>query len=65
MRESEKVIEQRGVSVVANLRPSLIAKNSAIRMKAVASSLQAVVMKWTGIKIAETNGETGSQEPSV
>ena len=41
MRESEKrVTEQGEVSVVANLRPSLMAKSSAVRMEAEASSLQ-------------------------
>ena len=35
MRESEKrLIEQGGGSVVANLRPSLTAKSSAVRMEA-------------------------------
>ena len=49
VRESEKrVTEQGGVSVVANLMPSLMAKSFAIRMEAEASSLQAVAVEHCG-----------------
>ena len=39
MESEKRGIEQRGLSVVANLSPSLMAKNSAVRMEAVADSL--------------------------
>ena len=67
VRESEnRVTEQGGVSVVANLRPSLMAKSSAVRMEAEAGSLQAVAVERTGIYIAApTKGGAGRREPLV
>ena len=67
MRESEKrLIEQGGVSVVANLRPSLTAKSFAVRMEAEASILQSVAVECTGIYIAvPMEGGAGRREPSV
>ena len=46
VRESEKrVIEQGEVSVVATLRPSLMAKSSAVRMEAETGSFQAMAVE--------------------
>ena len=66
-RESEKrVIEQGEASVVANLRPSLMAKSSAVRMEAEVGSLQAVAVERTGTYIAApTEGGVRRREPSV
>ena len=66
-RESEKrVTEQGEVSVVANLRPSLMAKSSADRIEAEAGSLQAVAVECIGTYIAApTEGGVGRREPSV
>ena len=53
VRESEKrLAEQRergGVSVVANLRPFLMAKSPAVRMEAEAGSLQAVAVDYSRV----------------
>ena len=67
MRESEKrVTEQGEVSVVANLRPSLMAKSSAVRMEAETGSLQAVVVEHTGMYVAApTMGGAGRREPCI
>ena len=52
--------------MVANLRSSLMAKNSAFRMEAEAGNLQAVAVECTGIKIAApTDGGAGRRESSV
>ena len=67
VRESAKrVTEQGELSVMANLRPSLMPKSSAVRMEAEAGSLQAVAVERTGIYIAApTEGDAGRREPSV
>ena len=51
------------MSVVANLRPSLMAKSSAVRMKAEAGTLQAVAVECCGEYIAApTKGGAGSRK---
>ena len=67
VRESERrVTEQGEVSVVANLRLSLMTKCSVVIMEAEASSLQAVAVERTGIYITTTIEDgAGKREPSV
>ena len=48
VRESENRVIEQGVSVMANLRASLMAKSSAVRMEAEASRLQAVAVECSG-----------------
>ena len=50
----------------AKVRPSLTAKSSAVKIEAVAGSLQAVASDLEGTKIAApTEGGEGKREPSV
>ena len=55
-----------GGKLEANLRPSLMAKSSAVRMDAVGGNFQAVAVDVLGIYIAApTDGGWGRREPSV
>ena len=65
-RESQNKVIAQGGRVVAKVRPSRTAKSSAVKIEAVAGSLQAVARVLEGIYIAApTDGGEGIREPSV
>ena len=49
VRESEKRVISKGMSVMANLTPSLTDKSSAVRMGAEAGNLQTVAVECSGV----------------
>ena len=62
----KRVMGRLGGRVEANLRPSLMANSSAVRMDEVGGSFQAVAMPLLGMYIAApTDGGSGMREPLV